>query len=126
MTEQDWSDWSEWEREDFGDQWDMKAGQLVRLRLKSIGQVSTKYGEKPMITADVDVIKEDGSGYQTFSDSGIFGQWFINQFRDHLPYTALGVIKQIPTDKGNPMWALSKASDEQRETATKALDVPPF
>ena len=124
---------SEWATEGWadkaepGEKWEPKEamGKIVRLRMKEVKVVKTPFAdEAKMIVADVEQVTEDG--YDSWSDSGIFGAWFIDVFGSRLPYSALGVVESVKTSKGFTMYQLRPLTADEQAKADKALDLPGF
>lgn len=127
MTEQTGDEWGAWSGGTPGDKWKAKdnVGRLVRLRMKARKDLVTKYGPWEFIETDVDVIHEDGEGFDAYADVTLDGKWFLGTFSDHLPYTAFGVIESREFANGTG-YAMRQMTKEERALADKALDAPGF
>jgi hypothetical protein len=119
-------DWSNWTGGGSGDKWkpSENVGKIVRLRMKSRKDLTTKFGEWSFIETDVDQV-EGPDAYTAMTDVPISGRWFLGTFTDHLPYTALGVVEAFEGEKGTG-YRLRKCSEEEKALALKALDLPEF
>jgi len=130
MTEQHGTEWSTegWAGSGAaGDRWKMSEaeGELVRIRMKEIRTLPSPRGEWEAVMSDVDVIDADGKGYSTMSDVALGNAWIIGTFREHLPYSAIGVVEAFDGQKGKG-YRLRAATDEELARLTGALDPPGF
>jgi hypothetical protein len=94
--------------------------------MKGTKDVMARGEEATMIQVDVEQVWEDGTGFDSWTDQALWGAWFLSTFRDHLPYTALGVVEEVKTDKGFTMRQLRPLTDAEHQLAMKALDTPAF
>lgn len=133
MTDQDAApmvgdEWATWGRTDLEgeapERWKPSGnvGALVQLTIRGYKMVAgTTYGDWEFISADVDVVRPDGKGYDSFPETELSGVWFLGKFKAAPSgYRALGVITQETYAKGTG-YAMRSLTPEERELASKVL-----
>ena len=125
-TGNEWAD-NDWASAGATDRWKLSdnVGKLVRLRMTEQRTLPSPTGDWQAIVTAVDVVNDDGTGYETFTDQALGNAWLVSTFGPHLPYVAVGVVDSYPTAKGQG-YSLRKATDDERAKLDAAVDDPGF
>lgn len=127
-TGAEWTDWEGTQRDPEND-WKIAdhVGKVGRFQMRVLKTVTLKDGsDADLIEATISMVEADGKTVTTWDDAAIWGAWFINTFRSHLPYTAYGRVVEVKTDKGFRMRKLEALTEEERKAADAVLDQPDF
>lgn len=102
-------------------------GDLLVLQVQRIERgVTTEYGERDVIVADVHVIDRDATLRESFPEAWLFGTVLFSQLREKKGRTVLGVLEQGEKRPGKKApWRLADPSDAQEAAALRAMASKP-
>lgn len=106
-----------------GIQWEQHKGRLLLIEPKSVETgISTTYGEKEAVRADVTVIDAPDAP-EVFADALIFPGVLISQTRSLIGEKVLGRLSQGQAKSGQkPPWRLNDATDDDISIGIRYLD----
>ncbi len=89
-----------------------------------VANVSTKHGDKDAVSTGIAVLDGPHQG-DTYSDVLVFPRVLIGQLKGSVGGKVLGRLGQRPTDKGNPAWELTTATEPDKAVARQYLAANP-
>jgi hypothetical protein len=102
-----------------GDKLELKnhLGDLLMIEAtEHVTGIKTKFGEKDAVKATVTIFKS-GADPEVLKDAMLFQSRLIAVSKNNIGKPVLGRVGQVPTDKGNPAWILTDATDSDKQIA---------